>query len=216
MGWLRGTQPSHFFSAKQYVQKFRMTNPAPAIEVANVRKAFGATVALDGASFSVQRGTVHALLGENGAGKSTIVKMLSGLVRPDSGDICVFGEHCDISNPRTAHQLGIQTAFQEMTQIRDLTVVQNLLLPFEPVTALGTIRQREAEETVRDHLAAIGLGYIDPRRELRDLDLPNSAEDRDRACPLSQTAHFAFGRAHFESLWPGYRLARRPNRPGQG
>ena len=50
--------------------------------------------------------------------------------------------------------------------------MQNLLLPFEPVTALGTIRRREAEERVRDHLAAIGLGYIDPRRELRDLDLP--------------------------------------------
>jgi ribose transport system ATP-binding protein len=149
-----------------------MTSTAPAIEAANVRKAFGATVALDGASFSVQRGTVHALLGENGAGKSTIVKMLSGLVRPDSGDICIFGEHCDIRNPRAAYQLGIQTAFQEMTQIRDLTVVQNLLLPFEPVTALGTIRLRKAEETVHDHLSAIGLGYIDPRRELRDLDLP--------------------------------------------
>ena len=53
-----------------------------AIAVRDIHKAFGATVALDGASFSVKIGTVHALLGENGAGKSTFVKMLSGLVRP--------------------------------------------------------------------------------------------------------------------------------------
>ena len=58
---------------------------APAIAVQSIRKSFGATQALRGASFQVQAGRVHALLGENGAGKSTLVKMLSGLVRPDDG-----------------------------------------------------------------------------------------------------------------------------------
>ena len=57
----------------------------PAISVERVRKVYGATVAVDDASFSIARGAVHALLGENGAGKSTIVKLLSGLTQPDSG-----------------------------------------------------------------------------------------------------------------------------------
>ena len=64
----------------------------PAISVEHVRKAYGATIAVDDASFSIARGAVHALLGENGAGKSTIVKLLSGLTQPDSGSLRVFGE----------------------------------------------------------------------------------------------------------------------------
>ena len=64
-----------------------MTNIAMALHVDAIAKAYGATVALDGASFAVRPGEVHALLGENGAGKSTMVKMLSGLVQPDAGTI---------------------------------------------------------------------------------------------------------------------------------
>ena len=59
----------------------------PAIAVVDLRKTFGATVAVNGVSFSIAPGSTHALLGENGAGKSTIVKLLSGLLRPDEGQI---------------------------------------------------------------------------------------------------------------------------------
>lgn len=143
-----------------------------AIAVRDLRKSFGATVALDDATFEVAAGTVHALLGENGAGKSTMVKMLSGLLRPDAGEIRLFGQSCHITSPREAHRLGVQTAFQEMTQIRDLTVVQNMLLPYEPTAWFGAVRRRQAERTVAAHLEALGLGGIDPRREVRELDLP--------------------------------------------
>ena len=143
-----------------------------AISARKIRKSYGATVALDDASFAVERGTVHALLGENGAGKSTLVKVLSGLVQPDSGFIDLFGEPCRIDSPRAAQRLGLQAAFQEMTQIRDLTVAQNLLLPDEPVARWGGVRRREAERRVAAHLDSLGLGYIDPRSEIRDLDLP--------------------------------------------
>ncbi|QEX24184.1 ABC transporter [Hypericibacter adhaerens] len=144
----------------------------PAIAIRNARKAFGATVALDDASFEVAPGTVHALLGENGAGKSTMVKMLSGLLKPDAGEIRVFGQDCRLASPRDAHRLGLQTAFQEMTQVRDLTVAQNMLLPYEPMGWWGTVRRRVAEQTVKSHLESLGLGAIDPRDEVRDLDLP--------------------------------------------
>jgi ribose transport system ATP-binding protein len=142
-----------------------------AIAVEKVRKTYGATVALDGMSFSVRAGTVHALLGENGAGKSTTVKMLSGLVQSDAGRLRIFGEDCRLRTPRQAQALGIQTAFQEMTQIRDLTVAENMLLLYEPVSPFGQLRKREGLRSVDAHLASLGLEDIDPRRGMAELSL---------------------------------------------
>lgn len=142
-----------------------------AIVVNGLTRRFGATVALDGASFEVRRGDVHALLGENGAGKSTAVKILSGLLQPDEGVLTILGGTTTIRNPRHAHELGIQTAFQEMTLVPDLTVTQNLLLPYEPVSG-GQIRRRRALARARSILDELDMGHIDPRVEVRDLDLP--------------------------------------------
>jgi ribose transport system ATP-binding protein len=142
-----------------------------AIAADALRKAYGVTVAVDDASFSIAEGSVHALLGENGAGKSTVVKILSGLVAPDSGSISVHGRPVVIDGPRTSHRLGIQTAFQEMTLVRDLTVLDNMLLPYAPLGVLGTIRRRRAAEAVEAHFEAVGLTGIDLGAEIRDLDL---------------------------------------------
>jgi ribose transport system ATP-binding protein len=142
-----------------------------AVAFKGVRKSYGATLALDGMSFSVRAGSVHALLGENGAGKSTTVKMLSGLVPPDAGTIRVFGESCTIRSPRQAHALGIQTAFQEMTQIRDLTIAENMLLLYEPVSSVGRLRKNEGLRLVEEHLVLMDLEAIDPRRGMTELSL---------------------------------------------
>jgi ribose transport system ATP-binding protein len=144
---------------------------APAIEADHVRKAFGATIAVDDVSLKVATGSVHALLGENGAGKSTIVKLLSGLLTPDSGSFRIFGESAMLASPRAAHARGIQTAFQEMTLVRDLTVLESVLLPYAPANALGLIRRRAAEDDVRRHFAALGLEAIDLQEEVGNLDL---------------------------------------------
>ncbi|WP_027135564.1 sugar ABC transporter ATP-binding protein [Geminicoccus roseus] len=143
-----------------------------ALRVERVVKAYGATVALDGMSFEVAPGEVHALLGENGAGKSTTVKMLSGLVQPDQGGIELFGQPVRLGEPLEAQRHGVQTAYQEMTLVRDLTVAENMLLPHAPTGLLGQLRRREGERRVVRHLAALGLDFIDPRAEIRDLDLP--------------------------------------------
>lgn len=143
-----------------------------AIELSNVTKRFGATVALDGASFRVRRGEVHALLGENGAGKSTTVKLLSGLMRPDEGTIRIMGAEMAMRGPRDAHRAGMQTAFQEMTLVRDLTVEQNLLLAYEPRGLFGTIKKREVREKAEQWLDALELSHINPRSYLSDLPLP--------------------------------------------
>ena len=143
----------------------------PAISVTNARKAYGPTVALADATFAASAGTVHALLGENGAGKSTMVKMLSGLVRPDAGHISVFGKEVRFAGPRDAHHAGLQTAFQELTQIPDLTVWENMLLPYQPTGMGGLLRRRAGQAQVAAHLESLGLGAISPRTEIRKLDL---------------------------------------------
>jgi ribose transport system ATP-binding protein len=143
----------------------------PAVSVEGISKVYGATVAVDDASFAITSGSVHALLGENGAGKSTIVKLLSGLTLPDNGRFLVFGEEARLSSPRVAHLRGIQTAFQEMALIKDLTVLDNMLLPYGPVGPAGTIRRRVARDLVSEHFETLGIAGIALDEEVRDLDL---------------------------------------------
>ncbi len=142
-----------------------------AVAVVGVRKVYGATVAVDDVTFSIEAGSVHALLGENGAGKSTIVKLLSGLGLPDAGEFVVHDQRVRLASPRAAHARGIQSAFQEMSLVRDLTVLDNMLLPYGPVGWLGTIRRRQARAAVAAHLAQLGLGDLDLDDEIGELDL---------------------------------------------
>ncbi len=142
-----------------------------AVSVERISKAYGATVAVDDASFDIAAGSVHALLGENGAGKSTIVKLLSGLTLPDSGRFRVFDEETRLPNPRFAHLRGIQTAFQEMALIKDLTVLDNMLLPYGPVGPTGMIRRRRARDLVCEHFQALDIAEIALDDEVGGLDL---------------------------------------------
>ena len=143
----------------------------PALAVHKVTKTYGATVALDEVTFSVAAGSVHALLGENGAGKSTVVKLLSGLILPDQGRIALFGREVTLSRPAEAQRHGVQTAFQELALVRDISVVENMLLPHAPAGPLGQLRRREGEARVAAHFAAIGLHDIDLYADGGDLDL---------------------------------------------
>jgi simple sugar transport system ATP-binding protein len=100
----------------------------PPLEVANVTKRFGAFVANENVSFKVAPGTFHALLGENGAGKSTIVKCIMGYHAADEGDIIVDGASRNIRSPHDAHKLGIGMVYQHFTVVPAMTVAENLVL----------------------------------------------------------------------------------------
>jgi ribose transport system ATP-binding protein len=141
-----------------------------AVEIAGLSKRYGATTALDDVSFAIEAGEVRALIGENGAGKSTIVKILSGLVAPDRGSISVFGKTMTKTSPRAAHGLGIQTAFQEMTLVPHLSVAQNMLIPYEPTVA-GLVSVRASRRIARDRLDALGLDFVDLDARPPSLDL---------------------------------------------
>lgn len=94
----------------------------------NISKRFGGVHALNNVSFSIDKGSVHALLGENGAGKSTLMNILSGLIAQDEGRIIYKGEEVKISSPSDARALGIATVHQELKNCDNLTVTENVFL----------------------------------------------------------------------------------------
>ena len=141
-----------------------------AIELSSVTKAYGPTVANDDISFSVLPGSVHALLGENGAGKSTTMKMLSGLVRPDSGVIKINGTAINFSGPLDAHAAGVQTAFQELTLISDLTILDNMMLPRGSLSRVGLLRRRTAQREIEKFFEALDL-KVNLKVTAQELDL---------------------------------------------
>src|SRR5438067_258780 len=98
------------------------------LTVSNLRKRYGAVIALRSVDLAVQPGEIHALLGANGAGKSTLVKVLTGVIHADGGDIEVGGRSVHFRTPSQAQRAGIAAVFQDPALVPDLTVRKNLRL----------------------------------------------------------------------------------------
>src|SRR3954471_10477487 len=94
----------------------------------NITKRFPGVLALDGVSCEVEQGSCHALIGENGAGKSTIGKILAGVYTADSGEILFDGKSIAPANPLEARTLGISMVHQELAFCPNLTIAENLCL----------------------------------------------------------------------------------------
>ncbi len=97
-----------------------------------ISKRYPGVLALDNANFDLKAGEVHALVGENGAGKSTMMKILSGIVTEDSGKILLEGKAIRLHGPRSAQDLGISIIHQELNLMPDLTIAQNIFIGREP------------------------------------------------------------------------------------
>jgi ribose transport system ATP-binding protein len=127
----------------------------------DIRKRFGATLALDGASFAAMAGEIHALVGENGAGKSTLVRILGGVHRPDEGRVTVGGRDCRFAGPRDAIAAGIVAIPQELRLVPALSIAENLALGDLPVRrlfgAMPVIDRARMRAEARARLAAFGL-----------------------------------------------------------
>jgi ribose transport system ATP-binding protein len=135
-------------------------------------KAYPGVVALDRLDFVGHAGSVHAVLGENGAGKSTFMKLLGGAVRPDSGSIELFGQSVQLRSVGDARQKGISVAYQELSLIPDLTVGQNIWLN-RSATAhpLALMSERSTTRRTEELCAKLGAPGLDPRRKVGDLSI---------------------------------------------
>lgn len=121
----------------------------------NITKRFPGVLALDGVSFEVERGSCHALIGENGAGKSTIGKILAGVYTPDSGEIFLDAQQIHPTTPLVARELGVAMVHQELAFCPNLTVAENLCLGELPKKAGGFLDRKAMRARAKAMLAEI-------------------------------------------------------------
>src|ERR671914_1531211 len=129
---------------------------APLLELKGITKRFPGVVANDDVHFELAKGEVHALLGENGAGRSTLVNILYGLYHPDEGEILLNGRPVRIGSPRDAIDLGIGMVHQHFMLIPVMTVAENIVLATEPRKG-PFLDLAAAEERVRELSTKFGL-----------------------------------------------------------
>src|SRR3984885_2035701 len=139
-----------------------------AVRLTGVSKTFGGVRALDDVSIEVRSGEIHALLGENGAGKSTILKILNGVHAPSAGTIEVLGAPLTEHTPDASRRAGIGMIFQEMSLISTLTVAQNIFLNHEIKTRAGFIDDKSAAARARGLFVDLGVD-INPSALVGDL-----------------------------------------------
>lgn len=139
--------------------------------VKNLDKAFVGVHAVDNMSFQCQPGTVHVLQGENGAGKSTVLKMLSGMYQPDSGEIILNGTPVKFRHPSDARRKGIAMVYQEMSVLPELTVAQNIWLHEESRVSKGMLLKEKCLLEETEKLAQKYGIEIDPYARTGDLPI---------------------------------------------
>jgi rhamnose transport system ATP-binding protein len=135
-----------------------VTEPSkPIVELISISKRFGAVQALRDVSLALYPGEVHALLGENGAGKSTVVKILGGIHSPDSGVIKIGGEEVELHSPAQAQHLGIAVIHQEPTLFPDLNVAENVFMGRHPRDRFGRVDWKRMYQEVEQLLAELDV-----------------------------------------------------------
>ncbi len=129
-----------------------------ALRAEGIVKRFGALTALDGVDLHVRKGEVLGLIGDNGAGKSTLIKIITGFHRPDAGRILIDGDEVNLRSVSQARALGIQTVFQDLALVPELSVYHNMFLNSEPVLKpMPLLNNKKMKEMTRRHLDDIGV-----------------------------------------------------------
>jgi simple sugar transport system ATP-binding protein len=162
---------------------------APIVELRNVTKRFVGVTAISDLSLQLHPGEVFCLLGENGAGKSTVIKILTGVETPTRGEVLIDGEVVRFASPRDAREKGIATVYQEIGTLPLMSVVRNFVLAAEPQKGRGLFRRLDMEEASRIAL-----------NSLRDLGISRVADGAQLVGTLSggERQALAIGRAvHF-------------------
>lgn len=137
---------------------------SPLLELDNVTMQFGSLRALDGVNLRVNAGEVVGLLGDNGAGKSTLMKVITGFHQPTSGQVRVFGQETIISSPKDARRLGIETVYQDLALIDELSIWRNFFLGEELSRGIGpfkVLRSREMRRIAEMELKKIGIRRVE-------------------------------------------------------
>src|SRR2546430_5711607 len=145
---------------------------APLLEIRDIAKTFGSVISLYGISTTVRAGQVTCVLGDNGAGKSTFIKILSGVYQPDQGELLVDGKPVHFGTPREALDAGIATVFQDLAMVPLMAIWRNFFLGSEPTKGWGPLKRFDvafAKRTVREELGKMGIDVRDPEQPVGTL-----------------------------------------------
>ncbi|MER8435482.1 ATP-binding cassette domain-containing protein [Mesorhizobium sp. M1312] len=137
----------------------------PILEMIDIQKHFGRIIALSGVSFSVMPGECHCLLGDNGAGKSTFIKTMSGAHTPTVGEMRVAGDTVHFTSPREALAAGIATVYQDLAMIPLMSVSRNFWLGREPEVGFGPLRWldfKKADAITLEQMKQMGINLREP------------------------------------------------------
>ena len=140
----------------------------PLIELRGISKYYGNIIALTGVSTTVNPGEVTCVLGDNGAGKSTFIKILAGVHQHDAGELLIGGEPIRFASPREALAQGIATVYQDLAMVPLMSVWRNFFLGAEPTKGFGPFRRidiEQAKQIAKEQLAEMGI-------DIRDTEQP--------------------------------------------
>jgi simple sugar transport system ATP-binding protein len=143
----------------------------PLVEVREVSKNFGRIEALRRVSFTLGHAEVLGLIGDNGAGKSTMIKILTGLFQPDRGEIRWEGEPVQFNSPRDAYEIGVATVYQDLAIVDLMSIYRNVFLGREKAVTKGWgpfkyIDRKKAHRDARKAIADIGIDIRDPEEAI--------------------------------------------------
>jgi ribose transport system ATP-binding protein len=140
------------------------------LELAGISKRYGGVRALEDVDFACQQGSIHAVLGENRAGKSTLIKIISGVVQPDTGSMHLEGRPVQFDGPIAANAAGIVCIFQELSLMPDLSVADNISIS-DPPRRFGLIDHKAQRRKAEALLARVGCEDVNPLTRVRNLPL---------------------------------------------
>ncbi len=144
----------------------------PLIELIDIKKHFGPVIALNGVSVSVMAGECHCLLGDNGAGKSTFIKTMSGVHKPSSGEIRMGGRPVSFATPRDAMEAGVATVYQDLAMIPLMSVTRNFWMGREPRRGWGPFRFLDmdmANRVTMEEMRRMGIALREPEQAVGTL-----------------------------------------------
>lgn len=142
----------------------------PILSLKNINKRFGPTVALKGVNLHLEKGEVHALIGENGAGKSTVMNLLAGLLLPDQGEMEIDGRPYAPADSFEARASGIALIHQELSLFPHLSVAENIMMGIEP-SRFGMLQQEQMRARTNEVLAKFYHPEIKPETKVGDLSI---------------------------------------------
>ncbi len=136
------------------------TTISTVLEARNLVKRYGQVTALDGADFELRSGEIMAVIGDNGAGKSSLIKALSGAIIPDTGEIYLDGQLVHFKNPSQARAAGIETVYQDLAVAPAMTITENLFLGRElfKFPLLKILDKRRMQEEAQKHMQNLKIG----------------------------------------------------------